>query len=267
MSGETLVQHVTLSENNSLKPGIKALDLDWTLDQALCEIVTSTGGDVKSTQRTSSLGMVANAVISTASSLGKRSREAFKRGKDRLQTLTEERGNHLQSCMADEEAPEEPPRKKTRTTVISESNFTAANKRVIKSQRKTGKKMWFSSGLYVGQERDFDPRLTETKNKLKRASMGQAGNLEKNFMPMPMWVGERILKNGRNFKLPYDVFSPLPPGQPRPEDWRKTQTSMLVPCTESRDSADLHPRSFRRRRRYRVEETQTTSSFSLPLYV
>ncbi len=247
VSGETLVEDITQSKKNLLKAGIKALDVDWTLDEAPCEAVTGMGGDARNTRRTSRLGIVANAVISTASSLGKRSREAMVRGKDRLQALTE-RGNHLKSCMEDEEDPEEPPRKKTRTIVISGPSSTPAAKSVIKSQQKSGKKRWLASGLYVGQERDFDPRLTETKNKLKRASIRQAGNAQKKFMPMPMWVGERIIANGRNFKLPYDVFSPLPPGQPRPEDWRKTQTSMLNPCTVSHSSAHFHPRSFRRGR-------------------
>jgi hypothetical protein len=40
-----------------------------------------------------------------------------------------------------------------------------------------------------------------------------------------MFAGERLLKNGRDFKLPFDVFSPLPPGQPKPDEWKKVNRS------------------------------------------
>jgi histone-lysine N-methyltransferase ASH1L len=45
------------------------------------------------------------------------------------------------------------------------------------------------------------------------------------FMPLPMWHGQRLLHVGRHFKLPFDVCSPLPPGQPKPDEWRKTSSS------------------------------------------
>jgi histone-lysine N-methyltransferase ASH1L len=40
-----------------------------------------------------------------------------------------------------------------------------------------------------------------------------------------MFAGERLLKMGRDFELPFDIYSPLPPGQPKPNEWRKTNKS------------------------------------------
>ena len=37
-----------------------------------------------------------------------------------------------------------------------------------------------------------------------------------------------MLKYGRDFKLPFDVFSPLPVGQPKPDEWRKVNKNVFV---------------------------------------
>ncbi|MCJ1296364.1 hypothetical protein MMC34_007930 [Xylographa carneopallida] len=101
-------------------------------------------------------------------------------------------------------------------------------------------KRWLLQGLYVGQERDFDPRLTESKNKLKRASAGERLDRPGSILPLPMFAGQRTLEIGRNFQLPFDVFSPLSPGQPKPEEWRKTQKNVFV-----RDAAECWKKSKR----------------------
>ncbi|KAI9737979.1 MAG: hypothetical protein M1834_009349 [Cirrosporium novae-zelandiae] len=87
-------------------------------------------------------------------------------------------------------------------------------------------KRWLSQGLYVGQHRDFDPRKTESKN--RRKSKAQGRSHERKILPLPIFGGERLLNLGRDFKLPFNVFSPLPPGQPKPEEWRKTQKNVFV---------------------------------------
>ena len=87
-------------------------------------------------------------------------------------------------------------------------------------------KRWLSSGLYTGQTRDFDGRLSESKNRRKHHTT--APIKENLTLPLPMFAGERIMKYGRDFKLPYDVFSPLPPGQPKPDEWRKTNKNVFV---------------------------------------
>ena len=36
------------------------------------------------------------------------------------------------------------------------------------------------------------------------------------------------MKQGRDFKLPFDVFSPLPAGQPKPDEWKKVNKNLFV---------------------------------------
>lgn len=82
-------------------------------------------------------------------------------------------------------------------------------------------KRWLAHGLYSGQE-PTDGRPLQNKNNktTKRRS-------QRKLLPMPLFAGDRLLKNGRDFVLPFDIFSPLPPGQPKPNEWRKTNKSML----------------------------------------
>lgn len=85
--------------------------------------------------------------------------------------------------------------------------------------RRPKKKVWLAQGLYVGQE--VDPRLEKVYG--KRSSVHSQ---QRNFLPLPMFAGARLLELGRDFKLPYDVFNALPRGQPKPEDWKKTHKSI-----------------------------------------
>ena len=89
-------------------------------------------------------------------------------------------------------------------------------------------KRWLNSGLYTGQTRDFDGRLSERKNKRKQSTKDSSTVQENKVFPLPMFAGERLLKHGRDFKLPFDVFSPLPQGQPKPDEWRKTNKNVFV---------------------------------------
>ncbi|KIX07259.1 uncharacterized protein Z518_01912 [Rhinocladiella mackenziei CBS 650.93] len=88
-------------------------------------------------------------------------------------------------------------------------------------------KKWLSTGLYAGQPRAFDGRPTEGK---KRHQTGEISEplKENKVLPLPMYAGERLLKTGRDFKLPFDVFSPLPAGQPKPDEWRKVNKNVFV---------------------------------------
>lgn len=88
-------------------------------------------------------------------------------------------------------------------------------------------KRWLACGLYTGQDRNMDPRLNEAKNKIKSAKRTAPVLPQRQYLPTPMFAGERLLKHGRDFKLPYDIFSPLPPGQPKPDEWRKVNKSMF----------------------------------------
>jgi histone-lysine N-methyltransferase ASH1L len=84
-------------------------------------------------------------------------------------------------------------------------------------------KKYLKQGLYVGQSRNFDPRLSESANKKKIATKGAPK--ENTALPLPMFTGEKILQQDRDFLLPFDVLCPLPFVQ-APKDWRKLTSSM-----------------------------------------
>jgi [histone H3]-lysine4 N-trimethyltransferase ASH1L len=119
-------------------------------------------------------------------------------------------------------AAEEPSAKKRRVSDSPTSEEIVQPKRPVRQEKK-----WLSSGLYAGQPRTFDGRLTETKNKRKSNTPTEPFR-ENNVLPLPMFGGERLLKQGRDFKLPFDVFSPLPAGQPKPDEWKKVNKNVFV---------------------------------------
>lgn len=89
-------------------------------------------------------------------------------------------------------------------------------------------KKWLSKGLYAGQDApaDYTSGLS-TADKKKLAQLPElkpSGKINKT-LPLPMFAGLRTLINGRDFKLPFDVCNPLPPGQPKPDEWRKMTKS------------------------------------------
>jgi palmitoyltransferase ZDHHC9/14/18 len=162
-----------------------------------------------------------NAMTSASSSLGKRSRDMLESGKGKLQSLrttrrTQSDGNLLQAAK----------RKRLSTASTKELDNDSEEESEDEKQYFTPQmKKWLGQGLYIGQHRDFDARLTETQNKAKRKA---AAKQENKILPMPMFAGERLLsvpfKDGRDFKLPFDVYSPLP-RKAKPEDWKKTSRS------------------------------------------
>jgi palmitoyltransferase ZDHHC9/14/18 len=84
-------------------------------------------------------------------------------------------------------------------------------------------KEWMKQGLYVGQHREFDPRLKESQNRLRRKSKKVE---ESKIIPLPMFSGERMLTGEyrRDFKLPFDVYHPLP-RKVKVDGWIKLQKS------------------------------------------
>lgn len=105
----------------------------------------------------------------------------------------------------------------------------AATKRALKSRAPKDKK-WLVSGLYAGQTRTFDPTKSESQNKRKSTGATEPAVAvpENSFLPLPMFAGARLLDQGRDFRLPFDVFSPLPSGQPKPDEWRRVNKNVFV---------------------------------------
>lgn len=97
----------------------------------------------------------------------------------------------------------------------------------VPTQEKRVKK-WLSKGLYAGQETPSNWAAgLNTADKKKLAQIPELAPPEKpnKSLPFPIFNGLRLLMNGRDFKLPFDVCNPLPPGQPKPDEWRKMTKS------------------------------------------
>lgn len=126
--------------------------------------------------------------------------------------------------------PTEPPRKKTKVdepSATADSNKAKSDEATKPEEgpatKKRRVKKWLDRGLYAGQETPIDiSKGLTTAEKKKLATLPglvPTGKTNKTF-PAPMFNGLRLLINGRDFKLPFDVCNPLPPGQPKPAAYR-----------------------------------------------
>jgi histone-lysine N-methyltransferase ASH1L len=121
---------------------------------------------------------------------------------------------------------DEPPKKKVKTENVSPVKGREEDASTKPTQpKKNGPKVWLNKGLYAGQDvRALDWFAGLPKLERKRKAVVDPPKPNK-ILPMPMWHGQRLLHTGRDFKLPFDICSPLPPGQPKPDEWRKVPKS------------------------------------------
>ena len=169
-----------------------------------------------------------------ASVLGKRSRDATDKGGDAARR-TSLRPRTVAPVKKEPAASEPPAPKKRR---VSESDLPSKAKspeNPPEEEAPTVKtvtwkpKLWLSHGLYTGQEHT-DARPSHKRDRITKIQGSRTP--QRTLLPLPMFAGDRLLKSGRDFTLPFDVFSPLPVGQPKPNEWRKTNKSM-PPLTPS----------------------------------
>lgn len=260
------------SMDSVVQNGVDALDIDWSganspqtaRDEAKTRSSTRNNKKIKKEKkatpgpapristRSSGATAAAEATVSKASSLGKRSRKVSEntripREVRRLQDTAEFAGHeskpvlhtiwsngkyidpndldengdpinskrdrgHTSEAQPEAEEVPEPPKEETPT--------------VVPRQRRS--KKWLDKGLYAGQPAPLD-RTTglSAAEKKKLAQLPELKPSEKanKSLPLPMFAGLRLLINGRDFKLPFDVCNPLPPGQPKPDEWRKMTKS------------------------------------------
>ncbi|KAI0172412.1 SET domain-containing protein [Hypoxylon sp. FL1284] len=123
-----------------------------------------------------------------------------------------------------------PPRKKAKTTPaapkVTEPEPEPAPAPVVRRTKK-----WLDRGLYAGQDIPNDPfnGLTafEKRELNKLPELAPSGRVN-TVLPFPIFNGMRTLIEGRDFKLPFDICHPLPPGQPKPDEWRKITKNRFV---------------------------------------
>jgi palmitoyltransferase ZDHHC9/14/18 len=87
-----------------------------------------------------------------------------------------------------------------------------------------GRKKFLTRGLYVGQHRNFDPKLSEAKNRKRLQELGIPE--ENRALPLPMFLGEEMLKQDEDYKLPYEILNPLR-FEEHPKDWSKLSKSKV----------------------------------------
>ena len=236
-SSATLLPGAADPERALVRDSIAALDLEWTVD-ALPGDALAGRLDKGRLNRRKSVDMLlqraSEAVGKTKTALGKRGREGAASAGGKAGRLLKNMGKRSSlrprgeaGVVVAPEEKEEPARKKTRFSEAAEQETEQKPELKRKPTAKPKTKRWLAQGLYVGQDPDFDPRLTDAKNRAKKTSMGAKAK-PRTILPMPMFAGKRLLEQGRTFRLPWDVFAPLPPGQPKPEEWRKTQKSMSI---------------------------------------
>jgi [histone H3]-lysine4 N-trimethyltransferase ASH1L len=138
---------------------------------------------------------------------------------------------------------DEPPKKKVK---VKDGVKVEEEKKVLEKvkPKKRGSKVWLNKGLYAGQQaRNLDWFAGYSKEEKKKLT--NIPEFKPNgFLPLPMWHGQRLLHAGRNFKLPFDVCSPLPPGQPKPDEWRKVPKSEILKLPAFTSNANCFTRSF-----------------------
>ena len=226
LSRKTFGSDEQSSRTQRIRNSIQGMNVNWNTDSMLGDVrgqILSTGEELK--RRVSGrLNIFERESTVVKSALWKKSRGTREHGLEKFQGLTWR--SKLRPRMQTDSGVEAPAEKILRMcadAMPQKHSFQNNVKYMAVTRPKI--KRWLSQGLYVGQERDFDPRLTGAKNKSKRASAGKRLDRPGSIIPLPMFAGQRTLEIGRDFRLPFDIFSPLSPGQPKPEEWRKTQKS------------------------------------------
>lgn len=191
---------------------------------------SSSRGSVRRSTRLSIVDKASDLLGRANSVLGKRSRDLGVKGKE----LGRRASLRPRNVAPEKEEPipalAEPTSKKRR---VSESDLSKLQaQEASPSEEPTAPpvqrykpKRWLSHGLYTGQEpTDSPPKQRRSKTSAKASGIPQ----QRKIMPMPMFAGSRMVQNGRDYQVPFDIFSPLPTGQPKPDEWRKTNKSTLI---------------------------------------
>lgn len=254
ISGDTLVSRSTGASpraTRTVRDGIDALDLQWSLGRldsprTRRQRLQDSPASRRSSTRLSGPVPV-SALTNKLSALSKRSRKAIDKGMSnmsrelrRLQDTKE--FAHIDDKpvvhtvwangkFIDPNAPEPPARRKSQPEPAAEEPEEAEPEPVT-NKRKRRVKKYLDKGLYSGQDAPMDMAkgltMAEKKSLAQLPELIPSGRVNKT-MPSPIFTGLRLLIAGRDFKLPYNVCNPLPPGQPKPDEWKK-MTKSTSPC-------------------------------------
>lgn len=232
------------SSTKTVNHGIDALDLSRSLRSLTTPRTRSKLQQSPRSQRSSSRLASApiSAISSKLSTAGKRRRKSTEKGMAatsrelrRLQDTKE--FAHIDERpvlhtvwsngkFVDPNAPK-PVEKKDKAEPVQEE-VEQAEAEPITNTRKRRVKKYLDKGLYAGQDTPLDLTkglsIVEKKKFASLPELVPSGRVNKT-MPLPLFNGLRTLIAGRDFKLPYSVCNPLPPGQPKPDEWKKMTKS------------------------------------------
>ncbi|KAF7591916.1 hypothetical protein BBP40_000887 [Aspergillus hancockii] len=155
--------------------------------------------------------------------------------------LTEEGGNNKEKVIVTaKKETKSPIRRSSRLSLLEKaSDFVGRASSVLgKRSRNVMEK-----GKELGRRASLRPRITAPKEEPPKAASeapaAKKRRVSESDLPAKIKETEEaeqetpkpvtrnktkrwLLKQGRDFQLPFDIFSPLPPGQPKPNEWRKT---------------------------------------------
>ncbi|KHO00375.1 uncharacterized protein MAM_01153 [Metarhizium album ARSEF 1941] len=268
ISGETLVGSIEVAadappstqQDKALKAGIDALNLQWSPESLHTPRKRRQAQDSPRPLRTSSRRSGVSSVAATLASLGNKGRNAVNMGLTkmsrelrRLQDTNEYSGIDDRPVIhtvwangkfVDPNAPPpEPARKKAKVQRVAldedggeddgeDDEPDQDEQEPITNTRRNRVKKYLDKGLYAGQEMpvDVSKGLTASEKK-KLASLPELAPTGRvnSVMPPPIYTGLRLLIAGRDFKLPFNTCNPLPPGQPKPDEWKKMTKSECAP--------------------------------------
>jgi histone-lysine N-methyltransferase ASH1L len=121
-----------------------------------------------------------------------------------------------------------PARKRVKVQPKDASEEKEDSEPIINTKRRLVKK-YLDKGLYSGQDAPIDISkgltMAEKKKLAQLPELIPSGRVN-SVMPTPLYTGLRMLIAGRDFKLPFQVCNPLPPGQPKPDEWKKMTKSL-----------------------------------------
>ncbi|KAF8425636.1 hypothetical protein EV426DRAFT_663462 [Tirmania nivea] len=159
-----------------------------------------------------------------------------KKVKAKGESSDDEEDSSEEEASSEEEEEEEEEAQKKKEEEEEEEEEEGEDEKKPQMQKK--QKVWAMQGLFVGQEDKFDSR-----RRTKRGRLSGAGALPKKpkpILPLPMHQGLALMDNRRDFKLPFNVFSPTP-YKVHPPGWKSLSRNILVGDARDLWKSDAEP--------------------------
>ncbi|KAH7309088.1 hypothetical protein B0I35DRAFT_453617 [Stachybotrys elegans] len=233
---------LTRETSKSARRGIDALDLHWSPRTRRMARESPRNGR-------SSSRHVSNPVSSLGAkltSMSKRGRKAVDKGVTKMSRELRRLQDTKEFAHVDEQPvvhtvwsngkyidPDAPPEPRARKKAKIETPEPEEEEEAepVTNAKKRRVKKYLDKGLYAGQDAPLDPHkgltMAEKKKLVTLPELAPSGRINKT-MPSPMFTGLRMLIAGRDFKLPYNICNPLPPGQPKPDEWKKMTKNRFI---------------------------------------